>query len=156
MEPTLTQVFDFCAGEFYCRLRPYLMPTVTAGENAVLRIAGRPGMRVWLKMGAGVSDYPRSTLWGDLYLEPPVLDINDLGVMPENGVLEFTFTVPRSWRAGAEYPLQAVVGSRLTNLMVLKVGPVPSRERAPLTRRRSSRVGWISFQRTGRADTQIV
>jgi|GEM_PF-5089099 len=100
---------------------PCLMPTIAVGETFSFRITGTPGLSVRLRIGAGVKESPRPVRWDDfLYKSPPMI-CHDLGPIPEGGVMEIAITVPSHWRAGDEHLLQALVGSKLTNLMVLKV-----------------------------------
>ncbi len=113
--------------ESYPRCWPYLMPTVAVGETISFRITGTPGMPVRLRMGAGVQSSPRPVRWDDLLYEPPRMTCHDLGAIPGEGVMEISVTVPSHWNEGDERLLQALVGSKLTNVMMLKVGPSAAR-----------------------------
>lgn len=72
-------------------------------------------------LGSGVEDPPVSTIYGDLFLQFPLLAILDLGTMPPEGFVSITGPAPGTWVAGEEKPFQALVGSELGNLLVLEV-----------------------------------
>lgn len=117
---------DMGGDEFHHHL--YQMGAVIPGMTIDVRIIGAPGApRVILALGQGVLDPPRQTALGLLYLDLPPVMHADLGVMPAEGFVNFSMTVPISWTSGNEYPVQALVGpflhprSNLTNLMLLEV-----------------------------------
>jgi hypothetical protein len=66
-------------------------------------------------------------MYGDLYLEMPLLKHWILGTIGSDGVLIYNAAVPPSWSPGDQKPFQALVGpwgvagSQLTNLMVMTV-----------------------------------
>jgi hypothetical protein len=113
------------ADEFYYHL--YHVGDVVPGGSIDIRVVGEPSLPVLLGLGSGVQDPPQSTMYGDLYLQMPLLGQWDLSVIPGNGVLFCPATVPPSWASGEQYPFQALVGplgnpsSVLTNLMTLTV-----------------------------------
>lgn len=116
---------DMGADEFWFHL--YHAGNVVPGGQIDVRVVGIPSFRVTLAQGSGVLDPPWSTQYGDLYLEPPIVNDWKIGSIPPTGVLIRPMTVPLSWAPGKDYPFQAQVGycgghlTSLTNLMVLGV-----------------------------------
>jgi len=117
---------DMGADEFHTHL--YSMGYVVPGQNVQVRIIGLPGAtRVFLMLGKDVLDPPSSTNMGLLYLNPSTARWIDLGAMPAEGIINYSFAVPWAWSSGEEYPFQSLVGAiiephaMLTNLMMLEV-----------------------------------
>jgi len=116
---------DMGADEFYPHL--YSFGDVVPGGSFSLRIIGTPSTPAILALGSGVQDPPSSTLYGDLYLQLPLLQTIFLGPIPPEGLRHLTVSVPSSWIPGEEKPMQALCGllgspgSVLTNLLVLTV-----------------------------------
>jgi|GEM_PF-2555465 len=102
------------------QLSPYLsfLGSVDPGESIDVRVTGKPYSTVWLSGGSGVRALPLSTCYGRLYLIPP-FQSRSCGVIPEKGILVAPMTVPNCWVSGQEYPFQALVGRKLSNLVVL-------------------------------------
>ncbi len=107
---------DMGADQFHLHL--YHLGDVVPGTRTDLRVVGFPGDPVMLLLGSGVLDPPWPTPFGDLYLVMPITAYC-MPIIPPSGVLITSATVPASWIPGEEYPFQAFVGARLTNLMVL-------------------------------------
>jgi len=93
---------------------------VAPGGTIKLRITGEPSLAVKLGLGSEVQNPPDPTAIGDLYLKAPFQQFN-LGSIPATGVLSIDATAPPTWISGEEKPFQALVGSDLTNLMVITV-----------------------------------
>ena len=116
---------DMGADEFFFHL--YHHGNVTPGGVVEVRIIGGPGMPVRLALGSGVKDPPLQTIYGDLWIERPLMALFSIGSIGADGVLSYSRKVPSFWNPGEEKPFQALVGSlwgvntRLTNLMVLQV-----------------------------------
>ncbi len=116
---------DMGADEFHLHL--YSMSDVVPGNGIDIKVVGTPGISpVTLVLGSGVRNPPVSTQYGSLYLLPPYQDFN-IGVIPANGILTVSGTIPLSWQSGEEKPFQALAGplgnpaSELTNHMVMVV-----------------------------------
>lgn len=118
-------IVDMGADEFHPHL--YSIGDVVPGSPISIRVIGPPPAPVTLALGSGVQDPPLSTLYGDLYLQFPILQTIPLAPIPPEGVRILNATVPSFWFPGEEKPLQALVGplgnpnSVLTNLMTLTV-----------------------------------
>ncbi len=113
---------DIGADEFHLRL--YEVGELTAGSNIQIRVAGEPSDPVWLLLGSGIQDPPMPTYFGDFYLEFPIIHDFDLGLIPDNGILEFPVRVPGNALPGSLYPFQALVQADfwvLTNFMPLTI-----------------------------------
>ena len=116
---------DMGADEYYYHLYP--VGSVVPGQGLILRIVGGPGMPVKLYLDNQVEDPPLSTQYGDFHLPWPPLWQGNVGTVPGIGILNLSVTVPSSWNAGDQKPLQALVGplngpyTKLTNLMLLHV-----------------------------------
>jgi hypothetical protein len=62
------------------------------------------------------------SIWGDWYLAFPIIGPFNLGTIPSpDGVLVLPGIVPRSPPPPYSIPLQALIGSELTNLCILEV-----------------------------------
>ncbi len=112
-------IIDMGADEFHLHL--YYTGDIVPGASIKVKIVGMPGTSpVRLILGSGVQDPPQPTMYGDLYLLPPYQQFG-LADIPSSGVFAVSGTVPGSWQSGEEYPFQALAGSDLTNLMLMKV-----------------------------------
>ena len=110
---------DMGADEFHVHL--YAIGDIVPGVSVDVKVVGAPGTTpVTLGLGSGIKDPPQSTIYGLLYLEPPIYRLS-LGTIPSNGILTWSTVVPNDWNSGEQYPLQALVGVKLSNLMVLTV-----------------------------------
>lgn len=122
---TVLGTVDMGADEFHYHL--YHFGDVVPGGTISIRVIAPPADPVMVALGSGIQDPPLSTLYGDLYLQFPILRTITLGATPPEGVQTFDATVPSFWIQGEEKPLQALVGplgnasSVLTNLQVLSV-----------------------------------
>jgi hypothetical protein len=116
---------DMGADEFFRHL--YQTGGTAPGGALSLHITGRPSETVFLALGSDVLARPHSTVYGDMYLALPLLWNRGIGTIPSTGVLHTAGTVPGTWSAGDEKPLQALIGplgapfGKLTNLLILSV-----------------------------------
>jgi len=113
---------DMGADEFYTHL--YYTGDATPGSNIDLKFIDTPNTSpVILWLGSGVLNSPiHLNKYGDWYLQFPILMEIPLGAIPTpDGVLQFTGTIPVGLTTPLELNLQAVIGSRLTNLCVIEV-----------------------------------
>jgi hypothetical protein len=89
------------------------------GGTVVIQMIGMPGSApAVLRIGSGVLDPPIPTIWGDWYLEFPGLRV-DLGRLGSNGLASLTYTFPRDFPRPMAFPMQALIGDRLTSLVKL-------------------------------------
>ncbi len=111
---------DMGADEFSVHL--YCTGNLTPGGQVEIMIVGIPSTSpAVMALGSGVLDPPQYIPpYGDLYLAPPCQKYW-LGSIPANGVLVAAGRIPVQWNAGEEYPVQALVGLELTNLMIMKI-----------------------------------
>jgi hypothetical protein len=80
-----------------------------------VNLAGFPDKEpVYLMLGSGVLDPPLPTAWGDFHLEAPVL-LSPLASIPKKGVLSFPVMILAHPWAPYELPLQAIIGTELSN-----------------------------------------
>lgn len=108
---------DIGADEFNNHL--YHVGIPVPGNWIGIGVVGAPGTSpIKICMGTGIQDPPQPTSYGDLYLGWPIYQI-DVGTIPATGVLFLNATVPTTWSAGEERPFQALIGTTLSNLMVL-------------------------------------
>jgi parallel beta-helix repeat protein len=112
---------DMGADEFYTHL--YQTGDATPGGTVELKFVGLPGTSpVGLFIGTGVLDPPLPSIWGDWYLKFPILGPITLGAIPApDGVLTLPGTLPGLPPAPYSIPMQAIIGSDLTNLCLLEV-----------------------------------
>jgi parallel beta-helix repeat protein len=112
---------DMGADEFYTHL--YCTGNATPGGNVQAKFVGLPGTSpVGLCIGTGVLDPPIPSIWGDWYLQFPILGPIDLGKIPSpNGVLIIPGTIPGTPPPPYSIPMQALIGGELTNLAILEV-----------------------------------
>jgi len=117
---------DIGADEFH----PHLYrekQTILPKAEANVTIVGYPGTPLSLGLGSGLLLPPRHTPYGNIYLEDPI-SYYDLGVMPAEGFLKYTATLPWAWKPGDEYPVQAFFGTQgapdalISNPLLLRVG----------------------------------
>lgn len=111
---------DMGADEFHRHL--YSLGDMIPGNTIDVRIVGFPGtapLRLWL--GSGILEEAWPTTSGDFYLLPPLTTF-PLGVIASShGIRNIEAKVPVTWLSGELYGLQALVGDKLSNLMVLTV-----------------------------------
>jgi parallel beta-helix repeat protein len=112
---------DMGADEFYTHL--YWTGDATPGGNVEVKFVGLPGTSpVGLCIGTGVLEPPIPSIWGDWYLQFPIIGPVDLGsITSPEGVLVIPSTIPGSPPAPYSIPMQALIGDTLTNLCVIKV-----------------------------------
>jgi len=111
---------DMGADEFHLHL--YSIGDVIPGSPIAVKVVGTPGTTpLTLGLGSGIQDPPQSTPFGDLYLQPPILMRLQMPAINSDGLSILSGTVPGSWLPGEQYPIQALVGTELTNLWVVIV-----------------------------------
>jgi hypothetical protein len=111
---------DIGADEFYTHL--YYTGYAEPGGSLMINLVGLPYTQpVGLWFGSGVLDPPLPSMWGDWYLDFPIKGPIDLGMIPSSGVLVLDGTVPGSTPAPASFPMQALIGTELTNLCILEI-----------------------------------
>jgi len=116
---------DMGADEFHCHL--YSVGDATPGSSIDISVVGEPGFPALVALGDGIQDPPQYTIYGDLWLTLPLAQSWQPGVIPGDGVLTLTATVPSGWLPDSQHPFQALVGpwgnpaTQLTNLMLLEV-----------------------------------
>jgi predicted outer membrane repeat protein len=112
---------DMGADEFYTHL--YWTGNATPGGNVELKFVGLPGTApVGLFIGSGVLDPPMHSMWGDWYLAWPWFGPIDLGAMPApNGLLVLNGTLPSTPPGPYTIYMQAIIGTELTNLGIMKI-----------------------------------
>jgi len=109
---------DMGADEFHLHL--YHVGDVAPGNRIDVKVVGPPWTApVILGLGSGIEDPPRSSIYGDFWLKLPLLDSRPMAPVGASGLSIRRFTVPAEWIPGQRYPLQALVGINLSNLMVL-------------------------------------
>jgi hypothetical protein len=111
---------DMGADEFYTHL--YWTGDGTPGGNVDLKFVGLPGTKpVGLCIGSGVLSPPLPSMWGDWYLQFPILGPVMMPSIPSTGVSVVPGTIPGTYPSPASLPMQALIGAELTNLSVLEV-----------------------------------
>lgn len=111
---------DMGADEFSVHL--YCTGQATPGGKIAVNHVGWPGTApVFICLGSGVLDPPIPTAHGAWYLAPPFIGPFHLPQIPPGGVLDLPATLPASWSAPYDLPMQALVGAELTNHFVLEV-----------------------------------
>jgi len=84
-------------------------------------VIGTPATDVILGIGAGVLAKPITIPGlGVLYLVPPI-GLLPIGRIPATGIRVWRFKLPAVFPAPASIPLQALIGTRLSNLHMLEV-----------------------------------
>lgn len=100
----------YCTGDF------------TPGGDIKGRIVGLPGTTpLWLIFGSNIRLLPLNTAYGAFYLFGPYVFVHLPLVIPSNGVLVLTTTIPATPAAPYSVPMQALIGSNLSNPYILKV-----------------------------------
>ena len=113
-------IVDMGADEFALHL--YCPGDAVPGRRTEFRITGAPGtFPVIVALAPGVQDPPLHTPWGDLRVLFPPLATFDAGVIPAQGVLSASRTIPITWSSGEQHPLQALAGRELTNILMLTI-----------------------------------
>jgi hypothetical protein len=111
---------DMGADEFHQHL--YVMGDVTPGGNVEVKFVGFPGSTpVGLFIGTGVLDMPVASKWGLWYLKFPVMGPIVLAPIPASGIEVLHAALPVTPAGPYMVPLQAMVGSDLTNLFMMEV-----------------------------------
>jgi len=109
---------DMGADEFARHL--YMVGVPTPGSWITLRFVGYPGDGVLLGLGSGINPAGTWTNWGWFYLVPPFMKFQ-MGAVPGNGILVVDVQIPTGAAVGNQYPLQALVGTSLTNYLLIIV-----------------------------------
>jgi hypothetical protein len=112
---------DMGADEFHGHL--YWMGDATPGGKVEVKLVGLPGTTpIGLCIGKGVLDPPLPSMWGDWYLQFPIIGPVGLPPIPSpDGILAIQGTLPGAPPPPYSLPMQALVGTELTNLSVLHV-----------------------------------
>ena len=107
--------------EFYTNL--YWTGDATPGGNVEIKFVGLPGiLPVGLCIGTGGLDPSLKSMWGDWYLQFPIIGPIDLVKIPSpDGVLIIPGTIPGTPPPPSSIPMQALMGAELSNLCVLEV-----------------------------------
>lgn len=109
---------DMGADEYNVHL--YYLGTAMPGNTIYMHVVGIPGAKVTGVMGSAIKDPPQGTIYGWVYIEPPYYFF-PLGYLPGDGILPKAVSIPSHWLG--DYYFQALAGTRLTNLMVVRVFP---------------------------------
>jgi hypothetical protein len=109
------------ADEFHTHL--YWTGDATPGGNVEINFVGLPGTSpVGLCIGDGVLDPPIPSMWGDWYLQFPILGPLDSGAITSpDGVLTVPGRIPASPPPPYFIPMQALTGAELTNLSTIGI-----------------------------------
>jgi predicted outer membrane repeat protein len=111
---------DIGADEFHTHL--YYIGDATPGGDIDLKLIDDPGITpVLLWLGSGASWPPMSTMYGPWYLEPPLILTLNLGVIPgPDGLILLPINFPPEIPVPLDFPLQALVGDKLTNPCIVE------------------------------------
>ncbi len=111
---------DIGADEFHAHF--YIRGKVSPGGKATGVVIGWPKTNpVMLISGSGVSPTPDPTAYGNLWLLPPWEHRVHFNPIPDNGVRLIDRVVTTTLPPGTRIPLQALVGTELSNLWILGV-----------------------------------
>lgn len=113
---------DMGADEFYTHI--YYMGDTTPGGHIDMKLIDVPKTSpVYLWIGSDILDPPLHLKnYGDWYLTFPLIYEIHLGSIPSsNGVLNIEYRLPVSTPVPIVLPLQALIGSQLTNLCNLEI-----------------------------------
>jgi len=110
---------DIGADEFHTRL--YVNGKIAQGETATGIIVGWPlTSPVVLITGTGVRPEPLITPYGVLWMLPPWQYRGHLNPIPDTGIRRIPWMISSMLPPGTEIPVQALVGTYLTNLWILR------------------------------------
>jgi len=112
---------DLGADEF----APHLYSTGESrvGKTFEISLTGNPGAPVLLAYAARTIDPPITVPGtGTFYLHPGTAQIMNLGVFPASGVISVPISIATGSPTGT-VPFQALIGTRLTNLLAIEVHP---------------------------------
>lgn len=122
-DPRIAQgTVDMGVDEFYTHL--HHTGDATPGGAVSLKFIDAPTTNpVMLWLGSGVLNTPlHLPPYGVWHLQFPILLQAHLGSIPgPGGVLSLTFNIPSSIPNPIDFPLQAGIGNRLTNLEVIRI-----------------------------------
>ena len=108
------------ADEFHVHL--YCTGDATPGGSIAGNFVGDPGTApVGLFLGSELLDPPMPTIWGAFHIKPPFVLLAPLGAISSNGLLILPATLPATIPAPYDLPMQAIIGSKFTNLCILEV-----------------------------------
>jgi predicted outer membrane repeat protein len=112
---------DMGGDEFHTHL--YCTGNASPGDEVEVKFIGLPGTApVGLCIGNAVLDPPLPSMWGDWYLEFPIIGPIPCGSIPSpQGVLIVPGRIPHTMPAPGSTPMQALIGNELTNLLVLGI-----------------------------------
>ena len=109
---------DMGADEFNVHL--YYLGVATPGSTIYMHVSGIPSTKVTGIMGSAIKDPPQGSIYGWVHIEPPYTFF-PLGYMPGAGILPKAVSIPLHWVG--DYYFQALAGTQLTNLEVVRVFP---------------------------------
>jgi parallel beta-helix repeat protein len=111
---------DIGADEFYTHL--YYTGDATPGGYVEGKLTGLPGSApVFLWFGSGLLTSPVPTVYGNWYLELPLLYALNLGSIPSNGVVVLPAVLQLTPPAPYDLNMQAFIGDTLTNPCVMEI-----------------------------------
>lgn len=112
---------DMGADEFAVRF--YYSGKPRPGGSIYGNLVGIPGTSpVGFWVGSGVREVPYFfPAYGNFWLKPPLLFSGFLGAIPADGVMSIYVDIPASPPAPYEIPLQALIGTELSNLLILRI-----------------------------------
>ncbi len=111
---------DMGADEFHTHF--YVNGSVANGNDATAVVIGWPGTNpVMVITGSGVRATPDSTPFGNFWLMPPWDHRVHFNPIPDNGARIIERVVATGLPAGTQIPIQALVGTELSNLCVVTI-----------------------------------
>lgn len=112
---------DMGCDEFHAHL--YVTGTPSPGNTVHVKLAGAPDTQIVVLVVSllGFIDPPMATPFGDWYLAFPIATPLWLPAIPTNGILDLPLPIDLSFPAPIDFPMQAFVGSTLTNPWLLRI-----------------------------------
>jgi predicted outer membrane repeat protein len=121
-DPRIAGSSDPCMGADEFHPHFYCTGNTTPGGQIKGKIVGWPGSSpVGFWLGSGVIDPPQSSAYGLWYLAPPYMGPIVLWPMPADGAIILSATLPATPAGPYALPMQAMIGSELSNLCVMFV-----------------------------------
>ncbi|MBU0753700.1 MAG: formylglycine-generating enzyme family protein, partial [Planctomycetes bacterium] len=108
-------VVDMGVDEFCSPPLLYCIGDLIPGQSMDLKFLGPPEEIAILFLGIGILNPPFHCIYGDWFLEPPVMTFF-LGPIPGDGLITLQTIIPPDFPVPAMLPLQGIVNDRLTNL----------------------------------------
>ena len=113
---------DMGADEFHPHL--YHLGDPVPGNFVEIKLIGAPGSPTFLAHSLNPQPLEPPVaipgLTGDFYLTWPLV-LLPLGPLPANGLMKFQLQLPTNFPAPASFPMQALIGTQLSNLDVLRI-----------------------------------